>query len=94
MNRDQLEKVKAAAVAKIHGGIVDCVGCDLSGADLTNTCVKEHDLHGKVQEGAGQGEEEESDGECTGDRQKHALVAQEPPPGRRPVAPGAWRSRW
>src|ERR1700742_2022059 len=36
----------AAAVAKIHGGIVDCVGCDLRGADLTNTCVKEHDLHG------------------------------------------------
>jgi uncharacterized protein YjbI with pentapeptide repeats len=35
-----------AAVAKIHGGIVDCVGCDLRGADLTNTCVKEHDLHG------------------------------------------------
>jgi uncharacterized protein YjbI with pentapeptide repeats len=34
-----------AAVAKIHGGIVDCVGCNLSGADLTNTCVKEHDLH-------------------------------------------------
>ena len=35
-----------AAVARIHGGIVDCVGCDLKGADLTNTCVKEHDLHG------------------------------------------------
>ena len=35
-----------AAVAKIHGGIVDCIGCDLRGADLTNTCVKEHDLHG------------------------------------------------
>src|SRR5450631_3509418 len=35
-----------AAVAKIHGGIVDCVGCDLRGADLSNTCVKEHDLHG------------------------------------------------
>jgi uncharacterized protein YjbI with pentapeptide repeats len=35
-----------ASVAKIHGGIVDCVGCDLKGADLTNTCVKEHDLHG------------------------------------------------
>jgi uncharacterized protein YjbI with pentapeptide repeats len=33
-------------VAKIHGGIVDCVGCNLAGADLTNTCVKEHDLHG------------------------------------------------
>ena len=32
------------AVAKLHGGIVDCVGCNLSGADLTNTCVKEHDL--------------------------------------------------
>ena len=35
-----------AAVARIHGGIVDCVGCDLTGADITNTCVKEHDLHG------------------------------------------------
>ena len=35
-----------AAVAKIKGGIVDCVGCDLTGADLSNTCVKEHDLHG------------------------------------------------
>jgi uncharacterized protein YjbI with pentapeptide repeats len=35
-----------AAVAKIHGGIVDCIGCNLNGADLTNTCVKEHDLHG------------------------------------------------
>jgi uncharacterized protein YjbI with pentapeptide repeats len=35
-----------AAVAKIKGGIVDCVGCDLSGADLSNTCVKQHDLHG------------------------------------------------
>ena len=36
----------AAAVARIHGGIVDCVGCNLAGADLTNTCVKNHDLHG------------------------------------------------
>lgn len=35
-----------AAVAKIHGGIVDCIGCDLRGADLSNTCVKDHDLHG------------------------------------------------
>jgi uncharacterized protein YjbI with pentapeptide repeats len=35
-----------AAVAKIHSGIVDCVGCDLRGADLANTCVKQHDLHG------------------------------------------------
>ena len=35
-----------AAVAKIKGGIVDCVGCDLKGADLANTCVKEHDLRG------------------------------------------------
>jgi uncharacterized protein YjbI with pentapeptide repeats len=40
------EAADQAAVAKIHGGIVDCVGCDLRGADLTNTCVKEHDLHG------------------------------------------------
>jgi uncharacterized protein YjbI with pentapeptide repeats len=42
----------AAAVAKIHGGIVDCVGCDLRGADLSNTCVKEHDLHGARFDGA------------------------------------------
>lgn len=35
-----------AAVAKLHGGIVDCVGCDLRDAELTNTCVKQHDLHG------------------------------------------------
>jgi len=42
----------AAAVAKIHGGIVDCVACDLRGADLMNTCVKEHDLHGADFDGA------------------------------------------
>ena len=41
-----------AAVAKIHGGIVDCIGCNLQGADLTNTCVKEHDLHGANFDGA------------------------------------------
>lgn len=40
------------AVAKLHGGIVDCVGCNLSGADLTNTCVKEHDLTGANFDGA------------------------------------------
>ncbi len=42
----------AAAVAKIHGGIVDCVGCNLQGADLSNTCVKEHDLHSANFDGA------------------------------------------
>ena len=42
----------AAAVSKIHGGIVDCVACDLRGADLMNTCVKEHDLHGANFDGA------------------------------------------
>ncbi len=41
-----------AAVARIHGGIVDCVGCRLQGADLTNTCVKAHDLHGADFDGA------------------------------------------
>lgn len=41
-----------AAVARIHGGIVDCVACDLSGADLSNTCVKEHDLHDANFDGA------------------------------------------
>ena len=42
----------AKAVAKIHGGIVDCVGCNLRGANLTNTCVKAHDLHGADFDGA------------------------------------------
>ncbi len=42
----------AAAVARIHGGIVDCVGCNLKGADLTNTCVKEHNLTGANFDGA------------------------------------------
>ena len=41
-----------AAVARIHGGIVDCVGCQLAGADLSNTCVKAHDLHGADFDGA------------------------------------------
>ena len=41
-----------AAVARIHGGIVDCVGCNLAGADLKNTCVKAHDLHGADFDGA------------------------------------------
>jgi uncharacterized protein YjbI with pentapeptide repeats len=41
-----------AAVARIHGGIVDCIGCNLAGADLTNTCVKERDLHGANFDGA------------------------------------------
>lgn len=41
-----------AAVARIHGGIVDCVGCQLEGADLSNTCVKAHDLHDADFDGA------------------------------------------
>lgn len=40
------------AVARIHGGIVDCAGCKLMGADLSNTCVKEHDLRGANFDGA------------------------------------------
>ncbi|OJT95665.1 MAG: hypothetical protein BGN82_08395 [Alphaproteobacteria bacterium 65-7] len=41
-----------AAVARLHGGIVDCVGCDLRGADLANTCVKEKNLTGARFDGA------------------------------------------
>lgn len=41
-----------AAVARIHAGIVDCVGCRLEGADLANTCVKARDLHGADFDGA------------------------------------------
>lgn len=40
------------AVARIHGGIVDCVGCNLQSANLSNTCVKAHDLHGADFDGA------------------------------------------
>ena len=42
----------AAAVARIHAAIVDCVGCNLQGADLSNTCVKEHNLTGADFDGA------------------------------------------
>jgi uncharacterized protein YjbI with pentapeptide repeats len=42
----------AAAVARIHTAIVDCPGCNLAGADLTNTCVKAHDLTGANFDGA------------------------------------------
>jgi uncharacterized protein YjbI with pentapeptide repeats len=41
-----------AAVARIHADIVDCPGCKLMGADLSNTCVKEHDLRGADFDGA------------------------------------------
>jgi len=41
-----------AAVARIDGGIVDCPGCKLMGANLFNTCVKERDLRGAIFDGA------------------------------------------
>ena len=34
----------AAAVARIHAGIVDCPACNLQDANLNNTCVKAKDL--------------------------------------------------
>ena len=42
----------AAAVARIHAGIVDCPGCNLAGANLTNTCVKAKNLTGANFDGA------------------------------------------
>jgi uncharacterized protein YjbI with pentapeptide repeats len=42
----------AQAVARIHQAIVDCVACDLAGANLSNTCVKGHDLHNADFDGA------------------------------------------
>ncbi len=42
----------AAAVARIHAAIVDCVGCNLQGADLSKTCVKAHNLTGANFDGA------------------------------------------
>jgi len=41
-----------AALARIHAGPADCAGCNLKGADLTNTCVTAHDLHGANFDGA------------------------------------------
>ena len=41
-----------AAVARIHAGIVDCPGCQLQGADLSNTCVKAKNLTGANFDGA------------------------------------------
>jgi uncharacterized protein YjbI with pentapeptide repeats len=41
-----------AAVARIRADIVDCPGCKLMGADLSNACVKEHDLRGANFDGA------------------------------------------
>ncbi len=36
----------AAAVARIKAGEINCKGCQLFGADLSNTCVKHGDLTG------------------------------------------------
>lgn len=47
-----LPNADQAAVTRIHGGMVDCVGCQLQGADLSNTCVKARDLHGANFDGA------------------------------------------
>ena len=33
------QAAEAAAVARIHGGIIDCVGCDLKGADLASALI-------------------------------------------------------
>src|ERR1700679_1220152 len=49
---DAAPRYDAAAVARIHAAIVDCVGCNLQGADLSNTCVKAHDLTGANFDGA------------------------------------------
>ena len=40
------------AVARIRADIVDCPGCKLMGADLSNSCVKDHDLRGANFDGA------------------------------------------
>ena len=37
-------KADPRAVARLEGGIVDCPGCQLQGANLFNTCVKAKDL--------------------------------------------------
>jgi uncharacterized protein YjbI with pentapeptide repeats len=49
---DPALKSDPKAVARIEGGIVDCPGCQLAGANLFNTCVKAKDLHGANFDGA------------------------------------------
>ena len=51
-NADPALKADPYAVARIEGGIVDCPGCQLQGANLVNTCVKAKDLHGANFDGA------------------------------------------
>jgi uncharacterized protein YjbI with pentapeptide repeats len=41
-----------AAVASIRAGHHDCPHCNLAGADLTNTCVKQGDVRGANFDGA------------------------------------------
>ncbi|HTS46796.1 MAG TPA: pentapeptide repeat-containing protein [Bryobacteraceae bacterium] len=43
---------RTAAVDSIKAGNHDCPHCDLAGADLTNTCVKEGNLQGANFDGA------------------------------------------
>lgn len=45
-------KADPKAVARLEGGIVDCPGCRLAGANLINLCVKARDLHGANFDGA------------------------------------------
>lgn len=45
-------KADPKAVARLEGGIVDCPGCQLAGANLLNLCVKARDLHGANFDGA------------------------------------------
>ena len=49
---DPGQQADPKAVARIEGGIVDCPGCRLQGANLMNTCVKARDLHGANFDGA------------------------------------------
>jgi uncharacterized protein YjbI with pentapeptide repeats len=49
---DPALKADPRAVARLQGGIVDCPGCQLAGANLLNLCVKAKDLHGANFDGA------------------------------------------
>ncbi|MES2254878.1 MAG: pentapeptide repeat-containing protein [Pseudomonadota bacterium] len=49
---DPTLKADPKAVARLEAGIVDCPGCQLTGANLLNLCVKARDLHGANFDGA------------------------------------------
>jgi len=46
ISQDSVKMAGLSPAERIKAGAIDCPGCDLSGADLSNTCVKNGNLKG------------------------------------------------